>query len=155
MSVIIQGPQIRQILLGTKVDRATATLPQTATGHLFQVTGGRILVTGLVGEVTVATGATATNAKLTSTPTTGTAVDLVSNTLITSKEIGAQLTLPATSGSALVVKNGGAGGQFPGHNPYIVPIGFIDLITDASDTGSVKWSLTYIPLDDGAAVAAV
>lgn len=155
MSVIIQGPQIRQILLGTKVDRATATLPQTATGHLFQVAGGRILVTGLLGEVTVATGATATNAKITSTPTTGTAVDLAANAAVTSKEVGAQFTLAAATGSALVVKNGGGGGQLPGHNPYIVPIGFIDLITDASDTGSVKWSLTYVPLDDNATVTAV
>lgn len=155
MTAILTGPQIRQILLGQKVDRATATLPQTATGHLFQVTGGRILVTGLVGEVTVATGATATNAKLTSTPTTGTAVDLAANVAVTSKEIGAQLTLPATSGSALIVKNGGAGGQFPTHQPYIVPIGYIDLITDASDTGSVKWSITYIPLDNNGSVAAV
>jgi hypothetical protein len=155
MTAILTGPQIRQILLGQKVDRATATLPQTATGHLFQVTGGRVLVTGLVGEVTVATGATATLAKITSTPTTGTAVDLTSTTAITSKEIGAQCTLPATSGSALVVKNGGAGGQLPGHNPYIVPIGYIDLITDASDTGSVKWSVTYIPLDNNASLAAV
>lgn len=155
MTAILTGPQIRQILLGQKVDRATATLPQTATGHLFQVTGGRVLVTGLVGEVTVATGATATNAKITSTPTTGTAVDLTANVAVTSKEIGAQLTLPATSGSALVVKNGGAGGQLPGHNPYIVPIGYIDLITDASDTGSVKWSITYIPLDNNASLAAV
>lgn len=154
MSVLIQGSQLRTVLLGTKVDRATATLPQTATGHLFQVSGGRILLTGLVGEVTVATGATATNAKITSTPTTGTAVDLTSTAAITSKEIGAQFTLPAATGSALVVKNGGAGGQLPAHNPYIVPIGYIDLITDASDTGSVKWSLTYVPLDDGATVTA-
>ena len=155
MTAMIQGNQLRTMLLGSKVDRATATLPQTATGHLFQVSGGRVLVTGLVGEVTLATGATATNAKVTSTPTTGTAVDLAANALITSKEIGSQLTLPAASGSALIVKNGGAGGQFPGHNPYIVPVGFIDLTTDASDTGSVKWSLTYVSLDDGASVTAV
>lgn len=154
MSVIIQGPQIRQILLGTKVDRATATLPQTAQGSIFTVAGGRILLTGLVGEVTTATGATATTLKVTSNPTTGTDVDLTSATAVTSKEIGAQFTLPATSGSGLVVANGGGGGQFPAHNPYIVPVGTIDLVTSASDTGSVKWSLTYVPLDDGATVTA-
>jgi hypothetical protein len=154
MSVIIQGPQIRQILLGTKVDRATATLPQTAQGSIFTVAGGRILLTGLVGEVTTATGATATTLKVTSNPTTGTDVDLTSATAVTSKEIGSQFTLPATSGSGLVVANGGGGGQLPAHNPYIVPVGTIDLVTSASDTGSVKWSLTYVPLDDGATVTA-
>lgn len=154
MSVLIQGPQIRQILLGTKVDRTTAALPQTAQAAIFTVAGGRILVTGLVGEVTTVMGATATTLKVTSNPTTGTDVDLTSATAVTSKEVGSQATLPATSGGALVVANGGAGGQLPAHNPYIVPIGTIDLVTSASDTGSMKWSITYIPLDDGASVTA-
>ncbi|MCU1687772.1 MAG: hypothetical protein JWQ81_8511 [Amycolatopsis sp.] len=154
MSVIIQGSQIRQILLGSKVERATAALPQTATGNIYTVAGGRILVTGLVGEVTVATGAVATNLKISTAPTTGTAVDLTANTLVTSKEVGSQYTLPAASGSAGIVKNGGAGGQFPTHQPYIIPIGAISITTDASDTGSMKWTLTYIPLDDGASVVA-
>jgi len=154
MSVIIAGSQVRQILLGQKVDRATAALPQTTQAAIFTVTGGRVLVTGLVGEVTTVMGATATNLKVTSNPTTGTDVDIAANAAVTSKEVGSQFTLPAATGSALVVKNGGGGGQFPTHQPYVVPIGTIDLVTDASDTGSVKWSLTYIPLDDGASVAA-
>ena len=154
MTAIIQGPQIRQILLGTKVDRATATLPQTATGSIFTVSGGRILVTGLLGEVTTAIGATATTVTVVSTPTTGTATTLASATAVTSKEVGAQATLPLTSGGALVVANGGGGGQFPGHSPYIVPIGNIQITTSASTTGSMKWSLTYVPLDDNATVVA-
>ncbi|RPE34921.1 hypothetical protein [Kitasatospora cineracea] len=154
MSVIIQSDQLRTVLVGAKVDRATATLPQTTQAAIFTVSGGRVLVTGLVGEVTTATGATATNLKVTSNPTTGTDVDLAANTAVTSKEIGSLITLPGTSGSALVVKNGGGGGQLPAHNPYVVPIGTIDLVTDASDTGSVKWSITYIPLDNGASVTA-
>lgn len=154
MSVIIQGSQIRQILVGTKVDRATAALPQTTQAPVFTVAGGRVLITGLVGEVTTVMGATATTLKVTSNPTTGTDVDLTSATAVTSKEVGSQFTLPATSGSGLVVANAGGGGQFPAHTPYVVPIGTIDLVTSASDTGSVKWSLTYVPLDDGANVTA-
>jgi hypothetical protein len=111
-------------------------------------------VTGLVGEVTTIMGATATNLKVTANPTTGTDVDLASNSLVTSKEVGSLITLPSASGSALVVKNGGGGGQMPAHNPYVVPIGTIDLVTDASDTGSMKWSLTYVALDNGASVTA-
>ncbi|MCG6493434.1 hypothetical protein [Kitasatospora sp. A2-31] len=154
MSAIIQGDQLRTVLVGTKVDRATAALPQTAQAAIFTVAGGRVLVTGLVGEVTTVMGATATTLKVTSNPTTGTDVDLTSTTAVTSKEVGSLITLPSASGSALVVKNGGGGGQLPAHNPYVVPIGTIDLVTDASDTGSVKWSLTYIPLDNGASVTA-
>lgn len=154
MSVIIQGPQIRQILLGTKVDRAAALLPQTATGSLFTITGGRILVTGLVGEVTVATGAVATTGAITSTPTVGTAVTLASATAITSKEVGSLITLPLTGGTALVVNNAGGSGQLPGHAPYVVPAGALGLTTSASDTGQIKWSLTYVPLDNAATVVA-
>jgi hypothetical protein len=154
MSVLIQGSQVRQILVGTKVDRATAALPQTTQAAIFSVAGGRVLITGLVGEVTTVMGATVTTLKVTSNPTTGTDVDLTSATAVTSKEVGSQFTLPAASGSGLVVNNGGGGGQLPAHNPYLVPIGTIDLVTSASDTGSVKWSLTYVPLDDGATVTA-
>lgn len=154
MTVIVQGPQIRQILLGTKVDRATATLPQTATGSIFTITGGRVLVTGLVGEVTTAIGATATTLAVTSTPTTGTAVTVASATAITSKEVGALITLPLTAGTAVVVNNGGGAGQLPGHAPYVIPIGALGITTSANDTGSIKWSITYVPLDDNASVAA-
>lgn len=154
MSVIIQSDQLRTVLVGTKVDRATAALPATTQSAIFTVSGGRVLVTGLVGEVTTVMGATATNLKVTANPTTGTDVDLASNAAVTSKEVGSLITLPAASGSALVVKNGGGGGQLPAHNPYVVPVGTIDLVTDATDTGSVKWSLTYVPLDNGATVTA-
>lgn len=154
MSVIISGSQVRQILLGTKVDRSTATIPQTATQNIFTVTGGRILVTGLLGEVTTVIGGTATTLKVSTAPTTGTAVDLTSATAITSKEVGSQATLPLTAAAALVVNNGGGGGQLPTHAPYVVPIGSITITTSASTTGAIKWSLTYIPLDDAASVAA-
>jgi hypothetical protein len=154
MSVLIQGSQVRQILIGSKVDRATAALPQTTQAAIFTVAGGRVLITGLVGEVTTVMGATATTLKVTSNPASGTDVDLTSATAVTSKEVGSQFTLPATSGSGLVVNNAGGSGQLPAHNPYIVPVGTVDLVTSASDTGSVKWSVTYVPLDDGATVTA-
>jgi hypothetical protein len=153
MSVLIQGPQIRQILLGTKVDRATATIPQTAQAAIYTVSGGRVIVTSLVGEVTTVMGGTATTVKVTSNPTTGTDVDLTSATAVTSKEVGSLITLPLTLGGALVVNSAGAG-ETPGALGFLVPIGTIDLVTSASDTGSIKWSLTYIPYDDGASVAA-
>lgn len=154
MSVMIQGSQIRQILLGTRVDRATATLPQTATGAIFNVTGGRVLVTGLLGEVTVGTGATATTLAVTSTPTSGTAVTVATATSVASKEVGTQVTLPVTSGGAAVVSNAGGGGQLPAHAPYVIPVGSLGITTSAGNTGSLKWSITYVPLDDGATVTA-
>lgn len=152
MSVIINNSELRSIAMGRKVDRAAATLPQTATGSLFNVTGGRILVTSLTGEVTVAIGATATTAAITSTPTVGTAVTVATATAITSKEVGSLITLAGTVGTALNVQNAGAGAM-PASG-VVIPVGAIGLTTNANDTGSIKWSLTYVPLDDGASVAA-
>jgi hypothetical protein len=36
----------------------------------------------------------------------------------------------------------------------IVPIGTLDWLTSASTTGAIKWSLTYVPFDNGATVTA-
>jgi hypothetical protein len=97
---------------------------------------------------------TATTLKITSTPTTGTAVDLTSTTAVTSKEVGALITLPLTLGGALNVQNAGAG-ELPGALSFVVPIGYIDAITSATNTGAVKWSLLWQPFDTAANVVAV
>jgi hypothetical protein len=152
VTTIIQQTALRQIELGTKVDKVTTVLPATATGTLFTVTVGRVVVTSIVGEFTIAADATATLAKLVSTPTTGTAVDITSTTAVTSKEIGALITLPLTLGGALNVQNAGLG-EIPGALRFLVPIGTIGINTSATNVGSVKWSLTYFPFDDGATVA--
>jgi len=150
----MKGRVVRRNLYGEKVDRTAAVLPATTTGHLFQVSGGKVVVTGLVGEVTTVCDSTATTVKITSTPTTGTAVDLTSTTAVTSKEVGALITLPLTLGGALNVQNAGAG-EMPGAVQFVVPIGYIDCITSATNAGAVKWSVTYVPLDEGASIAAV
>jgi hypothetical protein len=154
MASLIPGVQLRKLLLGTKVDRAAATLPQTATASIFTVTGGRVLLLGLLGEVTVATGSTATTLAVSSVPASGTAVTIATATAVTSLEVGAEVTLPLTSKSALVVNNAGGGGQLSGHAPYVIPAGGISITTSASDTGQMKWTAFYVPLDDGAVLAA-
>lgn len=154
MSVIIQGDELRTILLGDKIERATATIPQTATQNIFTVSGGAALITGLVGRVTTAIGATTTTLKVSTGPTVGTAVDLTTAVAITSKEIGSVITLPITAGGAIIVNNGGGGGQVPAHAPYVVPAGTITITTSASTTGAIKWTLTYIMLDNGAVITA-
>jgi hypothetical protein len=153
MSNSIKATAFRDLVFGLNVSKATAVLPATAYGALFTVTAGRVLVTGLIGEFTIAADATATTVKVTGTPTTGTAVDWTTATAVTSKEIGAQMTLPAAAGSALVVTNGGAGGQMQLKSPYIAAIGTIGITTSATNAGSAKWTIFYVPLDTGATVA--
>lgn len=153
MSVLNDPVAFRKALFGLKVDRATAALPATTSGSLFAVTGGRVLITSIVGEVTTVLGATVTNLKLRSAPTTGTAVDLCANLAVANKEAGTLFGITGTFATALVGANAGA--TVVPSNPVVVPIGNIQATTDATNTGSVKWSVTYVPLDDGATVTAV
>ncbi|HTY35429.1 hypothetical protein [Mycobacterium sp.] len=152
MTTIIKNADVRTIAKGILVSRATATLPQSTTGNIFTITGGRIILRGLVGTVTTIIQVQADATKLTSSPTTGSAVDLCTTTDITGLEVGGMLALPAAVGSALVKANGGACAiADPG---LVLPVGSIVLNCGASNTGSVKWDLIYTPLDNGAQVAA-
>lgn len=152
MTTIIKNADVRTIAKGILVSRATATLPQTTTGNIFTITGGRIIVRGLVGTVTTIIQNQLNNTKLTSSPTTGTAVDLCTVTDIANLEVGGMVALPAAVGSALAKGNGGA---LALADPLLVlPVGSIVLNCAASNTGSVKWDLIYTPLDNGAQVAA-
>lgn len=148
----IPGKAQRGNLLGIKVDRATAALPQTTTGALFTVSGGRVLVTGIVGEVTTVIQTQANNTKLVATPTTGTAVDICAVLDITADEVGCLYGITGVFSDAMVGANAGA--TVLPQRPVVVAVGTIRLSCAASNTGSVKWSLTYIPLDDGAQVVA-
>lgn len=154
MTTIIQGSQLRKLLYGTTVSNAAGkTVPQAATSTIFTVAGGRILVTGLYGKVTTVIGGTTPSAKIVSTPTTGTAVDVSSATAITGKEVGSLLALAGTVGTALNVQNAGAGAALP--SAIQVPIGTLGVNVSAADaTGAIQWTLTYVPLDDGASVTA-
>lgn len=161
MSTLIKGTSLRQIDLGILVARTTAALPATATGNIFTIAGGLVLVTSLIGKVTTVMGATATTVTMQYVPTAGTAGTTVlgTATAVTSAEVGS-LIYPNVGG-AVVVKNAGA--PYPvgpgisattGSTNFLLNPGAINLTTSATDTGSVAWYLTYVPYDDGASVAA-
>ncbi|WP_405531508.1 hypothetical protein OG592_27015 [Streptomyces avidinii] len=153
MSVLIQGAQLRMIGLGTKVDKATAALPASTTGSLFTVTGGRVMVTSIVGRVTTGIQAQANAIKLVATPSGSGAVNDLSGTVESNGlAAGGLLSITGLAGDAMVKSTGG--GISTLRNPVVVAAGAIGLNTAATNTGNVEWSLTYIPLDDGASVAA-
>lgn len=138
--------------LGRRIDRAAANLPQTAAGALFNIVGGRVLITGIVGEVTTAIQNQANNAKLQANPTTGTTVDLCAVLNIANDEVGTLYGITGLFSDAMVGVNAGAG-PWP-HRAIVVAPGSIDLDCSASNTGQVKWSIWYVPLDEGARVEA-
>jgi len=152
MTTMLDGSQLLQLALGTKVDRAAANLPQTATGALFTVTGGRVLITSIVGTVTTVIQAQANAVKLRATPTTGAVNDLSGTVDINAAAVGSLLAATGLAGDALVLSTGGGISQ--PRNPLIVAIGSIGLNTAASNTGQIAWSVTYIPYDTGASLVA-
>lgn len=136
---------------GNTVSKATAALPQTTTATLFTITGGRVLLTSIVGEVTTVIQTQANNTKLVATPTTGTAVDICAVLDISAKEAGTLFGITGLFSDAMVGANAGA--TVVPRNPVVLPIGTLKLNCAASNTGNVKWICTYIPLDVGAALA--
>ncbi len=154
MAIYNNAAAFTKSVLGAKVSRAAALQPQTTQAAIFTVAGGKVLVTSLTGEVVVTTPATTNTLKVTGNPTSGTDVDWTTATSTASKEAGAIISLPVTAGGALVVANAG-GGNAVAPTGYVAQIGTIDLVTSGSAaTGTIKWVLTYVPLDDGATVVA-
>ena len=155
MSVLIQGDQLRSLLCGVKVQRATAALPQTSTSTLFTVSGGKVLITSLIGEVTTVIQTQADNTKLTFDPTdAGATQDLCAVLDITADAVGTMYSITGTPATAMQdALNFLPSSKVPAQ-PIVLKPGSILLDCAASNTGSVKWDLCYIPLDNGASVAA-
>lgn len=157
MASQVPGTALRVLNRGTLVTKASQAFPQTATATLFTVTGGLVIITGLVGQVTVAT---TTDPGLTlgcGTPTVGGTLDtdgLATTTALTSAEVGTLVTVQASSGlgGALVVGSL-AGSAAWLSTEFIVNSGTITWTTSASHAGSMAWWLTYVPLDTGASVS--
>ena len=140
--------------LGFRVDRATADLPQTTDEALFTITGGRIALTLIVGEVTTVVQTQSNNTKLVLNPTaTGADQDLCAVLNISADAVGELYTISGTVGDALrsdlLIGRGLTGSQI-----MILSEGDIELNCAASNTGQVSWSMWYLPLDLGATVSA-
>jgi hypothetical protein len=156
-----QDAQVYEALaLGFRVEKATATLPQSATGDLFNVTGGRILLTSIIGEVTVAIG-TAINLNVVFTKSGGSEVALSAATACDSDGVGTLYGITGIAADVMSAQQVG-GTEVPNvtflngiqANGIVLPVGDIQLKASASKAGEIKWQIHYIPLDDGATVAA-
>jgi hypothetical protein len=152
MGVLNEAKAFRDINLGLKVDKAAAALPQTAAAAIFTVAGGRVAITQIVGEVTTIVQNQANNTKLIANPTVGTDVDICADLNIAADEVGCLYGISGLNSDALIGVNAGA---LPAQSrKIIVPSGTIDLNCSASNTGAIKWTVFYFPIDDGATVTA-
>lgn len=133
---------------GFRAERPTAA---PVTGSLFRITGGRIALLGIVGEVTTIIQTQADATKLVSTPTVGTALDICATLDITADEVGCLYGITGIPGDAMIGANAGASPMCL--RPLVIPTGVIGLNCAATNTGSIKWAAFWLPLDDGAALA--
>lgn len=150
MTTMIKNSALRAVNLGRQSLRATAALPATATGALFTVAGGRILITQFIGVVTTSIQAQANAIKIVATPTTGAVNDLCATVDVNGLAAGGLLSLTGLAGDVMVKSTGG--GISGLRNQIVVAIGVIGLNTAATNTGSVAWSMSWVPWDDAATV---
>lgn len=146
------------------VRRAGLLVPQSTSEILFKVTGGRIRVHLLLGEVTTIMPATDAQMSILSKKlnpamdtAVGTALTIASTVTTANAEVG-RLYVIEGDGTAIVAS--AAGGAFLGASgevgPWIAPNGEIYITTAASSvTGAIQWDIWYQPLDEGASVVAV
>lgn len=139
-----------QGILGERVDRDTANITNGLS--LFTIAGGRVQINLILGEVTTIMETKTITLKLTLDPTTGTTTDLCANLDMTAKEQGTLLTITGAADGAL--QAGSSGSVIGQAAPVIAAIGAIKAAVGATHTGSIKWSVFYIPIDDGASIVA-
>jgi hypothetical protein len=155
--VLIQGSQLRTLLLGVLVYKPPVDTANGTT-DLFAITSGRVVVTSLLGRVTTAFGSTTSNAKLVYDPTAaGSSFDLCTVVDVASDAIGQTYTIAGDVGTPGALLVAGAVGQANAvfAKPLVLAAGMIELNLSADPgVGASDWTLTYIPLDDGASVAA-
>ena len=157
MTVSISGASVRAIADGILVAKAANTSPLVtgSTVNLFTITGGRILLVALVGEVTTIIQAQATVVQFISTPSAGSVINLSGNTTdLTGLEVGGRITLGNPPAAATQVVKTNAGYTNLPNQKSIVPVGTIGVTYGAASTGALKYELVYIPYDAAAVVVA-
>jgi hypothetical protein len=152
MSVIIQGSQTRNLILGAApVFKSTGTLAAT-TISLFTIAGGDVLITALWGKVT--TSVTVANSyKLQLHPTTGATQDLcVATDIGTTDTVAGTLLTFAQGSNTLPPKLLSIGYGNPLMNA-VVTTGIVESVSAGTD-GVISWFATWVPLTDGATLIA-
>ena len=143
---------LRIAQFGNRITAPTATLPATATTgkDTFTITGGRIAVIGLIGLVGTVIQTQGCNMKLIAKPTTGTAADMCAVLAISALEAGTQFGMTGLQSDALYGVSAGLARMCKEHQ--VINIGTIGVYTSATNSGTVKWDLFWVPIDDGARV---
>jgi hypothetical protein len=143
---------------GQRVDNgpiAATVWGAQAVTPLFNVVNGRVLVTSIWGEVTTVLSNNATLVKYYFTPTGGAQIDLSAISLtIAQLAVGKRILAAGTIGGATTFS--GIGASMMQTVPYVlgqVGVGGvigIESTTASLTSGAMKFTVLYIPIDDGA-----
>ena len=160
MTVSYDARSLLAIAAGLKAERTAALPPATGVSEdLFTVDGGRVLLTGFAGYVTVAIPNVSLDVDIAHDPDDG-GSDVVLATLLAvdNNAIGTFYSLNATAGGALV------GTLDLSYNtilatPILLDPGDIKLNVAGGGavgtTARVKWDAVWIPYDSAASLTAV
>jgi hypothetical protein len=138
---------------GIRADSAAAKMTAAAVTK-FTISGGNVVMLGFYGEVVVDIAATACTVIIDATPTVGTTTHLAvvaGATDIQSFPAGVMCWLPAMAG---ILTWGADSYALQEVAPtYVIRPGVITATgSGAPATGTVRWSMFWLPIDDGAYV---
>lgn len=150
MSTIIQGDQLRELVLGyAPVSKASGASPTTVAA--FNVTGGEVMITSLWLKVTTSITTDGGTLAVNNVPTTGNTM-----TLVTATDLG---TTDTVAGSVVGLDRGTTaaskflvGGRVDLN--AVATTGVINLLGASSVNGAVTIYVTWVPLTNGAALVA-
>lgn len=139
--------------LGRTVERATAVIANGTT-PIFTVAGGRVLVTSVIGQVTIVFQGIIITVSLSAVPTQGTTRAICAGTDIQSFALGDLVSITGVPTDALIPAAGVSSGTIPGQTMgVVVKAGTINVVAvTAGNTGSMRWTLKYIAIDAGSTV---
>jgi len=139
-----------KLRLGKKVEKDSTAIALASTKPMFTVTGGRIAITALHGEVaTTNIQAQANDLTIGVDPTVGAAGALGTLIETNGAVIGTTFSITGNPADAIIKNTGVA---VTCKRPCIVPAGAIQYTTAADNTGEMKWTIWYWPVDRGAYV---
>jgi hypothetical protein len=136
--------------LGKKVEKGSTAIAGISTKPMFTITGGRILLTALHGEVITTNLQGQANAlTIDVDPTVGAIGALATGIETNAAAIGTTFSITGNPADAAIKNTGGA---IVCKAPVVIPAGTITYATAADSTGAMKWTIWYAPIDRAAYV---
>ena len=146
----MDGQDFRKLLLGQRVDSAAFAHANGDT-DIFNVVGGRVLITLMYGVVTVAGGACTITAGNNPTLGTATSTDYSVAGDVNTCDVGDQIVFNYTAGQLTTTTGPGSALACC----YLIALTGTIYITGSAVEGTSEWTVFYVPVDDGAYIEAI